>query len=183
MRWTDKLVDALRDEPALRNVAAETQDGGLRNVVRIDRETMGRLGISMQNVDDVLNDAFGQRQISIIYTQSNQYRVILEASEHYQRDPGALDKLYVAAPGGGAQTPLSAIVRIDKEDAPLSVAHQEQFPASTISFDLARNASLGDAVKVIVRVREGNRPAFVDPRLLQRRRRRVRQVAARASLI
>ncbi len=154
MRWTDKLVDALRDEPALRNVAGETQDGGLRNVVRIDRETMGRLGISMQNVDDVLNDAFGQRQISIIYTQSNQYRVILEASEHYQRDPGALDKLYVAAPGGGAQTPLSALVRIDKEDAPLSVAHQEQFPASTISFDLARNASLGDGVKAIVRVQK-----------------------------
>ena len=152
MRWTEKLVDALRDEPALRNVAAETQSGGLRNVVRIDRETMGRLGISMQNVDDVLNDAFGQRQISIIYTQSNQYRVILEASEHYQRDPQALEKLYVAAPGGGAQTPLSTIVHIDKADAPLSVAHQEQFPASTISFDLARNASLGDALKVIARV-------------------------------
>jgi len=154
MRWTEKIVDALRDEPALRNVAAETQSGGLRNVVRIDRETMGRLGISMQNVDDVLNDAFGQRQISIIYTQSNQYRVILEASEHYQRAPRALDKLYVAAPGGGAQTPLSAIVHIDKADAPLSVAHQEQFPASTISFDLARNASLGDALKVIARVQK-----------------------------
>ncbi|ARN81522.1 efflux RND transporter permease subunit [Methylocystis bryophila] len=152
MHWTEKLVDALRDEPALRNVAAETQSGGLRNVVRIDRETMGRLGISMQNVDDVLNDAFGQRQISIIYTQSNQYRVILEASEHYQRDPKALDKLYVAAPGGGAQAPLSAIVHVDKVDAPLSVAHQEQFPASTISFDLANNASLGDALKVIARV-------------------------------
>ncbi len=154
MRWTEKLVDALQDEPALRNVAAETQSGGLRNVVRIDRETMGRLGISMQNVDDVLNDAFGQRQISIIYTQSNQYRVILEASEHYQRDPQALEKLYVAAPGGGAQTPLSTIVHIDKADAPLSVAHQEQFPASTISFDLARNASLGDALKVIARVEQ-----------------------------
>jgi len=152
--WTEKLVDALRDEPALRNVAAETQSGGLRNVVRIDRETMGRLGISMQNVDDVLNDAFGQRQISIIYTQSNQYRVILEASEHYQRDPSALDKLYVAAPGGGAQTPLSTIVHIDKADAPLSVAHQEQFPASTISFDLAPTASLGDALKVIARVEQ-----------------------------
>jgi multidrug efflux pump len=152
LRWSEKLVDALRDEPALRNVAAETQNGGLRHLVRIDRETMGRLGISMQNVDDVLNDAFGQRQISTIYTQSNQYRVILEASEHYQRDPKALEKLYVAAPGRGAQTPLGSIVHIDKVDAPLSVAHQEQFPASTISFDLGPQASLGDALKVIARV-------------------------------
>ena len=97
----------MRREPILRNVAAETQTGGLRSQVRIDRQNMGRLGVSMQNVDDILNDAFGQRQISTIYTQSNQYRVILEASEQYQRDPKALEKLYVAAPGGGPQTPLA----------------------------------------------------------------------------
>jgi len=151
-RWTDRLVDAFGDEPALRNVAAETQTGGLRDVVRVDRESMGRLGISMQNVDDVLNDAFSQRQISTIYTQSNQYRVILEAAPQYQRDPHALEKLYVAPPGGGVQTPLGTFVKIDKVSAPLSVSHQEQFPASTISFDLAPGASLGDALKSIAKV-------------------------------
>jgi multidrug efflux pump len=152
LRWSDKMVRALREEPALRNVAAETQSGGLRDIVRIDREKMGRLGISMQNVDDILNDAFGQRQISTIYTQSNQYRVILEAAPQYQRDPRALVKLYVASPGGGPQTPLGTIVHIDRVAAPLSVAHQEQFPAATISFDLATGYSLGDALEAISRV-------------------------------
>jgi multidrug efflux pump len=152
MKWSGILLDALRQEPVLRNVAAETQNGGLRSFVRIDRENMGRLGISMQNVDDILNDAFGQRQISTIYTQSNQYRVILEAAEQYQRDPRALEKLYVAAPGGGPQTPLGTFVHIDSVSAPLSVSHQEQFPAATISFDLAPRASLGDALKTISRV-------------------------------
>jgi multidrug efflux pump len=152
MRWTDRLVDAMGDEPALRNVAAETQMGGLRDIVRVDRETMGRLGITMQNVDDVLNDAFAQRQISTIYTQSNQYRVILEAAPQYQRDPHALEKLYVAPPGGGVQTPLYTFVKIDRVPAPLSVAHQEQFPASTISFDLARDAALSDAMKAVAKV-------------------------------
>ncbi len=85
----------MRREPALRNVAAETQEGGLRVRCSIDRAQAGRLGVSMQNVDDMLNDAFGQRQISTIYTQSNQYRVILEAPPQYQRDPKALDKIYV----------------------------------------------------------------------------------------
>jgi multidrug efflux pump len=151
-KWSGALLDATRKESALRNVASETQTGGLRSFVKIDRENMGRLGISMQNVDDILNDAFSQRQISTIYTQSNQYRVILEASEQYQRDPKALEKLYVGAPGGGAQAPLGTFVHIDTVSAPLSVAHQEQFPAATISFDLAKDASLGDALDVIARI-------------------------------
>jgi len=150
--WSAKLLAALRGEPTLRNVASETQDGGLRSLVHIDRETMGRLGVSMQNVDDILNDAFGQRQISTIYTQSNQYRVILEAAPQYQRDPNALNRLYVAAPGGGPQAPLGSLVRIEQVTAPLVVAHQEQFPAATISYDLGRGASLGDAVETISRV-------------------------------
>jgi len=115
---------------------------------------MGRLGMTMQHVDDILNDAFSQRQISIIYTQSNQYRVILEAAEQFRRDPKALEKLYVAAPGGGPQTPLGSIVHIQQVSAPLSVAHQEQFPAVTISFDLSPGASLGDAVATIKRVEQ-----------------------------
>jgi hypothetical protein len=100
------------------------------------------------NVDDALNDAFGQRQISMIYTV-NQYRVILEAAPQYLRDPSALEKLYVAPPGGGPQTPLATFARLENLSAPLSVAHQDQFPASTISFDLAEGYSLGDAVKMI----------------------------------
>jgi multidrug efflux pump len=149
LTWSNRLLDRLREAPGLRNVAAETQDGGLRTLMHIDREKMGRLGITAQMVDDVLNDAFGQRQISTIYTQSNQYRVILEAAPQYQRDPSALQKLYVAPLGGGPQTPLGAFVRFENLSAPLSVAHQDQFPASTISFDLAQGYALGDAVKMI----------------------------------
>jgi multidrug efflux pump len=149
--WSRKLLDRLRDEPILRNVAAETQDGGLRAFLHIDRQQMGRLGITAQNVDETLNDAFGQRQISIIYTQSNQYRVILEAAPQYQRDATALDKLYVAPIGGGPQSPISTFVRVEQTTAPLSVAHQEQFPAATLSFDLARGAALGEAVKAIAK--------------------------------
>ncbi|MGE0196912.1 MAG: efflux RND transporter permease subunit, partial [Methylocystis sp.] len=149
LTWSNRLLGELRKTPGLRNVAAETQDGGLRTLMNIDREKMGRLGITAQMVDDVLNDAFGQRQISTIYTQSNQYRVILEAAPQYQRDPSALEKLYVAPLGGGPQTPLAAFVRLENRAAPLSVAHQDQFPASTISFDLADGYALGDAVKMI----------------------------------
>ncbi|MGJ0396358.1 MAG: efflux RND transporter permease subunit [Methylocystis sp.] len=149
LTWSNRLLDRLRMTPGLRNVAAETQEGGLRTLMRIDREKMGRLGITAQNVDDVLNDAFGQRQISTIYTQSNQYRVVLEAAPQYLRDPSALQKLYVAPLGGGPQTPLASFVRMEDLSAPLSVAHQDQFPASTISFDLAEGYSLGDAVKMI----------------------------------
>ncbi|MCC3245270.1 efflux RND transporter permease subunit [Methylocystis sp. WRRC1] len=151
LTWSNRLLDQLRKTPGLRNVAAETQDGGLRALMRIDREKMGRLGISAQNVDDVLNDAFGQRQISTIYTQSNQYRVILEAAQQYLRNASALEKLYVAPVGGGPQTPLAAFVHIDQVAAPLSVSHQDQFPASTISFDLSEGVALGDAVKLIAK--------------------------------
>ncbi len=147
--WSKKLLAKLRNEPLLRNVASEAQDGGLRAYVRIDRDKMGRLGISAQNVDDTLNDAFGQRQISTIYGQANQYRVVLEAAPQYLRDPKSLEKLYVSPPGGGPQTPLGAFVQISEITAPLSVAHQDQFPAATISFDLAEGAALGDAVDAI----------------------------------
>ncbi len=149
LTWSDRLLDELRKTPGLKNVAAETQDGGLRAQIRIDRAKMGRLGISAQDVDNVLNDAFGQRQISTIYTQSNQYRVILEAAPQYLRGTGALEKLYVAPIGGGPQTPLAAFVRIETISAPLSVSHQDQFPASTISFDLSDGVALGDAVKMV----------------------------------
>ncbi|HEU4379473.1 MAG TPA: efflux RND transporter permease subunit, partial [Hyphomicrobiaceae bacterium] len=121
---------------------------GLRARLIVDRETAGRLGISIQAVTDALNDAFGQRQISTIYAQANQYRVVLEAMPHYQGDASALTKLYVPA-SGGAQVPLSAIAKIERRTAPLAINHQDQFPSVTISFNLAHGAALSDAVHAI----------------------------------
>jgi multidrug efflux pump len=166
--WARRLSEAMRGEQIVRNVANETQDGGLRAHVEIDRAKAGRLGISVQAVNDTLNDAFGQRQIATIYAQSNQYRVILEAAPQYLRDPASLSKLYVTgntntqgqtnAAGttttttNSVQVPLSAFTRLIRETAPLSIAHQEQFPAATVSFDLAPYAALGDAVTMIAQV-------------------------------
>ena len=109
--WSASLADKLRASPVLREVVSEAQEGGLRAMVRVDRETAGRLGVSMQAINDALNDAFGQRQVSTIYAQANQYRVVLEAMQQYQADPSALSRLYVPA-AGGAQVPLSAVAAI-----------------------------------------------------------------------
>ena len=146
--WAGRLAERLGRETVLRDVASEAQEGGLRAFVKVDREVAGRLGVSMQAVTDALNDAFGQRQISTIYEQSNQYRVILEALPRYQLDPGTLSTLYVGA-AGGAQVPLSAFARVERTTAPLAIAHQEQFPAVTLSFNLGSGGSLGKAVEVI----------------------------------
>jgi len=146
--WSAKLTEKLRGSPVLREVVNEAQDGGLRAFVNVDREMASRLGISMQSVNDALNDAFGQRQISTIYAQANQYRVVLEAMSHYQGDASALTKLYVPA-SGGAQVPLSAIAKIERRTAPLAINHQDQFPSVTISFNLAHGAALSDAVHAI----------------------------------
>src|SRR5262249_1912590 len=137
-----------RGDPALREVASEAQEGGLRAFVQVDREAAGRLGVSMQVVNDTLNDAFAQRQISTIYAQANQYRVILEAMPQYHRDPRSLSKLYVPSTNG-AQVPLSAFTRVDKTAAPLSISHQAQFPAVTVSFNLAPGRALSDAVAAV----------------------------------
>jgi multidrug efflux pump len=146
--WSVKLADRLRAEPALREVASEAQEGGLRTFINVDREKAGRLGISMQVVNDTLNDAFAQRQISTIYAQANQYRVILEAMPQYQQDPGSLSKLFVSSTNG-AQVPVSAFTSIQPTIAPLTISHQAQFPAVTISFNLAPDASLSGAVAAI----------------------------------
>jgi multidrug efflux pump len=160
-------------------------------LVQIDREKAGRLGVSMQAVNDTLNNAFGQRQISTIFGQANQYRVILEAQPRYQRDPSALSKLYVtgartntgttatvatntvggtntnttSTPNtviGNNQIPLSVFARFEHVSAPLSIAHQDQFPAVTISFNLAPEAALSDAVAAISRAeREIKMPSSI----------------------
>ncbi len=147
-QWSGRLLERLRREPALAQVAAETQDGGLRAAITIDRERAGRLGVSTQLVDDTLNDAFGQRQISTVYAQSNQYRVILEAAPRFLTDPDVLGKLYVGIVGG-AEVPLVSLASLARTTAPLSVAHQGQFPAATLSFDLSPGASLGEAVDAV----------------------------------
>ena len=169
--WAARLAQQMQSSPMLQDVASEAQDNGFQMQVQIDRETAGRLGISMQTVIDTLSDAFGQRQISTIYGQANQYRVVLEAKPEYQNDPSSLAKLYVPASGvqavaqstsltsnaptlipgvsGSAMVPLSTFARFEKGTAPLVIAHQEQFPAVTISFNLATSAALSDAVRVI----------------------------------
>jgi multidrug efflux pump len=149
--WGRKLSDRMRTLPILREVASEAQDGGLRAQIQIDREVAGRLGVSIAAIGDAFNDAFGQRQISTIYAQSNQYRVVLEALPRYQLDPTALSKLYVSS-SSGAQVPLSAFARIERTTAPLAIAHQEQFPAVTLSFNLASGAALSQAVAAITKV-------------------------------
>ncbi len=146
--WAQQLKQRLRASPVLRNVADESQEGGLRAFVNIDREKAGRLGISIQSVADTLNSAFGQRQISTIYAQTNQYRVILEAAPQFQNDPSALSRLYVSGTGG-AQIPLDSFTSLQRTTAPLVIAHQDQFPAATISFDLAPGMSLSQAVLAI----------------------------------
>src|SRR5712671_5296437 len=167
--WAGALVTRLREDPLFRDVASEAQDGGLRVDVKVDREKAGRLGVSMQAISDTLNDAFGQRQISTIFGQANQYRVILEAMPEYQRDPSTLSKLYLPAGTTTTQAtlssstsnfallptnstnlvPLSAVATIERTTAPLAIQHHDQFPAVTVSFNLAPGASLGDAVAAV----------------------------------
>ena len=148
--WSKKLLARLRESPILREVASESQDGGLRTNVIVDRETAGRLGVSMQAVNDTLNSAFAQRQISTIYSQANQYRVVLEALPEYQMNANSLSRLFV--PGANnAQVPLTAIATIERTTAPLAIAHQSQFPSVTLSFNLAPEYALSDAVTVISR--------------------------------
>jgi multidrug efflux pump len=146
--WAGKLVAELKRDALFRDVSSEAQEGGLRAALDIDRQRAGQLGVSLQGVNDTLNDAFAQRQISTIYGQANQYRVVLEALPMYQRDPSILSKLYL--PGAaGAQVPLSAVATLTRTTAPLAISHQAQFPAVSLSFNLAPGEALGDAVDAV----------------------------------
>jgi len=149
--WTPRLVAALRKQPQLVDVVSNQEDSGLAAYVTIDRDSAARLGISVGTVDNALYDAFGQRIISTIFTQSNQYRVILEADPASYRSVDSLASLYVPSAAGG-QVPLSAIAKVDIESRPLVINHLAQFPAATVSFNLAATASLGAAVAAIERV-------------------------------
>jgi len=146
--WAPRLIERLRTLPELRDVASDQLVGGLQVSVVIDRDTASRLGIQPQAIDDTLYDAFGQRQVSTIFTQLNQYHVILEVAPRFQDNPEALKAIYVKS-ANGTQVPLSAFTRYVTGSAPLSVNHQGQFPAVTVSFNLAPGVALGHAVNAI----------------------------------
>jgi multidrug efflux pump len=146
--WAPKLVTALNQLPDLADVVSNQEDNGLAAYVTIDRDSAARLGISVGTVDNALYDAFGQRIVSTIFTQSNQYRVIMEADPAAYRSVDSLASIYVPSAGGG-QVPLSAIAKVDVETRPILINHLAQFPATTVSFNLAANASLGAAVSAI----------------------------------
>jgi len=185
-QWVPKLIDKLKGIPELRDVASDQLNNGLGLEVMIDRDTAGRLGITPQNVDDALYDAFGQRQVSTIYTQSNQYHVVLEAGQQWQQNIDSLKQIYVqvgsasanlastialagtntALTGAAAisQAPLGSFTTFRQVRTPITINHQGQFPVVTLSFNLAPGASLGAAVANIRKAtKELGMPASVEP--------------------
>jgi multidrug efflux pump len=152
-RWTHKLVDALDGRPEFADVASDVQDQGRQVYVNIDRSTASRLGVSTAAVDNALYNAYGQRLISTIFTQSNQYRVVLEVDPAAQSSPESLNDLRIPS-SNGTQVPLSAIAEISERPTPLSINHLDQFPVATLSFNLAPGAALGDAVAAVDRTKQ-----------------------------
>jgi multidrug efflux pump len=184
--WVPRLVERMKKLPELRDVASDQQNNGLGLLVSIDRDTAGRLGITPQNIDDALYDSFGQRQVSTIYTQTNQFHVILEVAPQYQQDATALGDMYVPIGSASANlattialagtnsaltgaaalapAPLRAFVRASMVPSPITINHQSQFPVVTLSFNLAPGASLGAAVEHIKQVTAGlGMPASIEP--------------------
>jgi multidrug efflux pump len=156
-------VDKLKSLPQLRDIATDQQDHGLQADLVIDRDTAARLGILPTAIDNTLYDAFGQRQVSTIFTQLNQYHVVLEVNPQFEQNPDALKSIYVKS-SNGTQVPLSAFTHFEQRTTALAVNHQGQFPVVTLSFNLAPNASLGNAVDAIHKAeREINLPLSVHP--------------------
>ncbi|MGA9585436.1 MAG: multidrug efflux RND transporter permease subunit, partial [Terracidiphilus sp.] len=146
--YTRKMVQELSKESIVTDVASDLQDQGMGAQLVIDRDTAARLGIAMADVDNTLYDAFGQRQVSTIFTQLNQYHVVMEVGENFQTDPSTLNNLYVKS-ANGTQVPLSTIAHWQQSRAQLAIGHQGQFPSTVISFNLAPGKALGDAVKAV----------------------------------
>jgi multidrug efflux pump len=184
--WVPRLVDRMKQLPELRDVASDQQNNGLGLLVSIDRDTAGRLGITPQNIDDALYDSFGQRQVSTIYTQTNQFHVILEVAPQYQQDSAALGDMYVPIGSASANlattialagtnsaltgaaalapAPLRSLVQASMIPSPITINHQSQFPVVTLSFNLAPGASLGAAVEHIKQVTQQlGMPASIEP--------------------
>jgi multidrug efflux pump len=150
--WAPRFVKRLQALPMLRDVASDQQNDGRQLRVTIDRDTASRLGVTPQLIDNTLYDAFGQRQVSIMFTQLNQYRVVLEVEPEFRGGPDSLKDIYINTPAGG-HAPLSAFTEVKQAATPIAVNHSGQFPVVTVSFNLAPNASLGDAVQAIDRVK------------------------------
>ena len=159
--WGPKFVEALSKNAELRDVSSDQQDKGLNLSVAIDRATASRLGITPLDIDNTLYDAFGQRQVSTIFTQLNQYRVILTVKPEFQQGPPALQAIYLRSQGGG-QVPLGTITQTTETTGPLVITRQGQFPAVTVSFNLAPGAALGDAVDAFeTTAKQMNMPASI----------------------
>ena len=146
--WSAAVIDRLKQSPKVADVTSDVQSQGLAMSIEVDRDTAGRLGVSMASIDNALYNAYGQRIVSTIFTQSNQYRVILEVAPEFRLGPEALSSLYLPT-GSGGQAPLSSFARLVEQPAPLVVTHVGQFPAVTISFNLGKGESLGGAVNAI----------------------------------
>ena len=153
---TDRLLEKLKALPQLTDVASDLQEQGLQSFVQIDREAAGKLGVTVANIDSALYNAYGQRLISTIYTQTSQYRVVLEAAEEFRRGPRAMERLYVpgttvnaAGVSSTVQVPLTSVARIVERPAALVINHVAQFPSATVSFNLSPGTSLGAAVDAI----------------------------------
>lgn len=151
--WSVRLADALAQRPELTDVASDLQDKGLQVYLVIDRDAASRVGVSVANITDALYDAFGQRQISTIYTQASQYRVVLQSASASELGPEALEQIHVKTTDG-AQVKLSSLARVEQRQAQLAIAHIGQFPAVMMSFNLAPNIALGEAVEVIEQVQK-----------------------------
>jgi multidrug efflux pump len=149
--YTRKLVEELAKDKDLTDVASDLQDQGLGAQLVIDRDTAARLGIAMADVDNTLYDAFGQRQVSTIFTQLNQYHVVMEVAKNFQTDPSTLSNLFVKS-ASGAQVPLSMVAHWEQTRTLLAIGHQGQFPSTVVSFNLAPGKALGDAVDAVNRV-------------------------------
>jgi len=159
--WAPQFMDKLKALPELCDVASDQQNEGLQAFLEIDRDTASRLGITPQMIDDALYDAFGQRQISTMFTQLNQYHVVMELMPEFQRKPENLDDIYIHAANGG-KVPLNGLTRIRESAAPLTINHQGQFPVVTLSFNLSPGVSLGAAVAAINAARDAlDMPASV----------------------
>jgi hydrophobe/amphiphile efflux-1 (HAE1) family protein len=148
--WAPRVLARVQQLPELADVNSDREQGGLQANVVIDRQAAARLGVRIQDIDNTLNNAFAQRQISTVYSERNQYRVILEVDPQFQRDPSDISRMYVRG-AGGTQVALSSVVRVEKGLAPLVVNHQGQFPAMTISYNLAPNVTLEQATRAIER--------------------------------
>jgi multidrug efflux pump len=152
-RYTRRMVNELGKEAVVTDVASDLQDQGLGAKLVIDRDTAARLGIAMADVDNTLYDAFGQRQVSTIFTQLNQYHVVMEVGQNFQTDPSTLNNLYVKS-SNGTQVPLGMLAHWEQSTSQLAIGHQGQFPSTVVSFNLAPGKALGDAVNAVNRIEQ-----------------------------